>query len=124
LNPRFQGSSRLSAALDSQSDRADMFLAHIGAFLDLAPPDALTSMELLQRPLAAHIVVHAGSARLMEECVAEPPTGFEVDLVSSEGVTVEAGAIWVDFITRSQVTSDGISLLESARSAVEVQNVG
>jgi len=123
LNPRFQGSSRLSAALDSESDRADMFLAHIGAFLDLAPPDQFTSRELMGRPLAAHIVVHASSARMMEECVADPPTGFDVDLVSSEGVTVEAGAIWVDFITRSPVTSDGISLLESARSAVEVQNV-
>jgi aspartate carbamoyltransferase catalytic subunit len=121
LNPRFQGSSRLSAVLDSQSDRADMFLAHIGAFLDLSPPDHLTSTDLLQRPLAAHIVVHASTARVLEKYAADTQ-GFEVDLVSQAGVTVEAGAILANLVTRSPVTADGTSLSVSARSAVEVWN--
>jgi aspartate carbamoyltransferase catalytic subunit len=122
LNPRFQGSSRLSAVLDSQSDRADMFLAHIGAFLDLSPPDHLTSTELLQRPLAAHIVVHASDARVLEEHAPDSPPGFDVDLVSLEGVTVEMGAILANLITRGPVTADGTSLLPPAQSAVEVWN--
>jgi predicted ATP-grasp superfamily ATP-dependent carboligase len=122
LNPRFQGSSRLSAVLDSQSDRADMFLAHLGAFLDLAPPDHRTSTDLLRRPLAAHIVVHASDARLLEERALDPPPEFEIDLVSDGGVTVEAGAILANLVTRGPVTADGTSLLASARSAVEGWN--
>jgi len=122
VNPRFQGSSRLSAALDSQSDRADMFLAHIGAFLDLSPPDHLTSTDLLKRPLAAHIVVHTGNTRVLEDLAGDPPPGFDVDLVSRGGVTVEAGAILADLVTRCPVTADGTSLSASARSAVEVWN--
>ena len=122
VNPRFQGSSRLSAVLDSQSDRADMFLAHIGAFLDLSPPDALTSMELLQRPLAAHIVVHASDARVVEERAAASHPGFDVDLVSRGGVMVEARAILADLVTRCSVSADGTSLSALAQSAVEVWN--
>jgi aspartate carbamoyltransferase catalytic subunit len=123
VNPRFQGSSRLSAVLDSQSDRADIFLAHIGAFLNLPPPDDLASTELLQRPLAAHIVVHASDARVVEESAADaPPPGFDVDLLSRGGVTVEAGAILADLVTRCPVTVNGTSLSESARSAAEVWN--
>lgn len=123
VNPRFQGSSRLSAVLDSQGDRADMFLAHIGAFLGLPPPDALTSTDLLRRPLAAHIVVHAADARVQEERAADPLSGFDVDLLSPGGVTVETGAILADLVTRSPVTVDGTSLLATARSAVEGWNV-
>ena len=122
VNPRFQGSSRLSAVLDSQSDRADMFLAHIGAFLNLSPADRLASIDLLQRPLAAHIVVHASASRTLGDRSATTFPDFEVDLVSDEGVTVEAGAILANLVTRSTVTADGTSLSSAARSAVEVWN--
>ncbi|HEY6219846.1 MAG TPA: ATP-grasp domain-containing protein [Gemmatimonadaceae bacterium] len=122
VNPRFQGSSRLSAFLDSQSDRADMFLAHIGAFLDLSPPDHFASTDLLQRPLAAHIVVHANDARLVDEPAPDSLSGFDVDLFPQGGVTVEPGAILANLVTRSSLTADGTSLSESARSAVEVWN--
>jgi aspartate carbamoyltransferase catalytic subunit len=120
VNPRFQGSSRLSAVLDSQSDRADMFLAHIGAFLDLSPPDQLVSTDLLHRPLGAHIVVHGSDVQVMAERTVDPPPGFDFDLLSCGGVTVDAGAILANLVTRGPVTADGTSLSKAARSAVEV----
>ncbi len=119
LNPRFQGSSRLSAALDVEDGRADMFLAHIGAFLGESVPDEASLKDLANRPPRAHVVVHAARA-VRDRTPAEESNGFEVDLVPEKDVTALEGAIVADLVFRESISSDGIALSPEARTAVEV----
>jgi hypothetical protein len=49
INPRFQGSSRLSAEQDCAHDRPDVYLSHMGAFLGMPAPPYIPLRELVRR---------------------------------------------------------------------------
>lgn len=117
LNPRFQGSSRLSAKLDEDAERADMFLSHLGAYLNLEPPDGLTLAELAPRARGAHVVVHATGDRLARRDELPPP---EADLLPEPGVLVVDGAMTANLVFRELVSVDGTSLSPGALRAIEV----
>lgn len=117
LNPRFQGSSRLSAALDLDDDRADIFLAHVGAYLGLPVPDAATLGDLAARAPRAHIVVHQrhhGGAWAPTPA----PARWVADLLPAPGVRLEPGAIASNLVFHEVVSEDGVTLTQAAAPAI------
>ncbi len=119
LNPRFQGSSRLSASLDVEDERADMFIAHIGAFLGAPPPDKSRLADHVGRPPAAHVVVHAEQRRTMRAIPSEHGR-VVIDLRPQPGVEVARSAMIADLVFNEIVTTDGFSLTPLANVVVEV----
>lgn len=118
VNPRFQGSSRLASRLDARFDRADMFLAHMGAFLGLGRPDTQSCAEVARRPVGAHVVIHASASRVARRPSPQPSVG-EVDLVPEDRVMLDRGAIEVDLVFGEAITTDGRELAPIGRLAVE-----
>lgn len=119
VNPRFQGSSRLSAAIDVDAERADMFLAHVGAFLGAPVPDTLRLTELAKRPPRAHLVVHADAEFRARNRRVEA-SGCLADLMPAEGVRVKQGAMSVDLVFGSVITDDGLLLSSASRALADV----
>ena len=119
VNPRFQGSSRLSAAMDVAEDRADMFLAHIGSFLEAPAPDDASLLDLSKRPPHAHVVVHASKYAVTGTPLKGPPR-FKVELQPEEGIQLDVGAMTADLLFRELISSDGVTLSEIALNALEV----
>ncbi|PYQ31832.1 MAG: hypothetical protein DMF56_01640 [Acidobacteria bacterium] len=118
LNPRFQGSSRISAELDAEVDRPDIFLNHIAAFMRLTPPP-LTPLSELTRSLPpyAHIVCH----NLLPTSASCTPTNLDTlplhcSLVPAVNVAVEPEGILADCLLNRKITNDGTSLLPSVES--------
>lgn len=118
LNPRFQGSSRLSADADAADGRADMFLAHLGAFLNLGIPDEATLEDLARRGGASHIVVHAShDGTYAGPCRA--PRGFAPDLEPERDVHVEVGGMILNLVFRGGVIQNGYTLSDGAEAAIQ-----
>ena len=121
VNPRFQGSSTLSALLDEELERADVFLAHIGAFFNLSPQksESLCEIARLQSP-SAQIICH----NIMPiNCRLEPGgrlavSGGHLYLVPAPAIEIEKEAILFKVIVRKGVTKDGLSLSRSSRELI------
>ena len=109
VNPRFQGSTLLSAQLDTALDRPDVLLAHVGAFLGLPAPDPwdLQTLAKEQAP-AAHIWARNGD----EQVVGlgphwQPPDDVEYWMLPDRGVIVQPHALLCRVVVRHAVTDDG-----------------
>jgi hypothetical protein len=121
INPRFQGSSSLSAELDHRLDRSDMYLENLAAFLGLDPPPPLALSDLVaDQPALAHVVPHnlcPEDARV---------TGFnELDdgllrweLVPDKAVSVQSGAVLVRAVVEDALTENGYQIRQEVGLAV------
>lgn len=119
INPRFQGSSRLSARLDAELDRADVFLEHTAAMLGMTPPPPTPLRELArsQGPWA-HMILH----NLFDEPVSVAPTsdsvGREYRLEPDTTTNVLPEAVAFEVVVEQAVTRDGKSLIPAADAIV------
>ena len=120
VNPRFQGSSRLSAEIDTELNRPDQFLNHIAAFMDLSAPAAVPLRELVRAaPPRAHIVCHNVSSSSVRRTLSDVDrTAIPCSLVPAPDVIVEHEGILVDCVLRERVTHDGMSLRDDILSRV------
>jgi hypothetical protein len=115
VNPRFQGSSALSAAIAAEVEVTDLYLDHVAASLGLAPPDdGLTMAEwAAHQPPMSHVVVHnlASSA-----VVSTPgtrvalPAGVRLSLVPGSGLRIDSGGVLGRLVVPSSVTCRGFEL--------------
>jgi hypothetical protein len=120
VNPRFQGSSRLSAEICDQLDVPNIHLDHMAAFLGLSPMPGLSLREFCsQQPSLAQLVCHRGqrSGSYGPSHSPEPlSSGLSsrlpelVDLLPSTGIRVDVGAICCRLTVPRAVTSSGTSL--------------
>jgi hypothetical protein len=112
VNPRFQGSSSLSADLDRALDRADMFLNHIAAFLGLEPPPSVPLRTLARtQPQLAHVVCHNNFPDSVDvDLERSEALDLELQLVPHQGVAVEPDAAAFRAVFRRQVTEEGFRL--------------
>ena len=110
VNPRFQGSSLLSAHLDRTLDRPDVFLAHVGAFLGVPAPEPWSLATLArEQPRAAHIVTRNTRPEPVIRHEGEPrlPAGVEWWMLPDPGVAVHPRALMCRTIVWDAVTEDG-----------------
>ena len=119
INPRFQGSSALSSAIDAAMSLPDLHLCHLAAFLGIPCPCMPPLADLLpDRPQAAHIVVHNTTGDPLQFIASSPKPEFRLNQVPGEGLTVKPNAILCELICDEQVTADGYSLTPSVGVAV------
>jgi hypothetical protein len=112
VNPRFQGSSLLSARLDRIMGCADVFLCHIAAHLNQSAPQQMSLEELVHHQIGySQIIYHnqtqsfvEGSPRLKGD------EFFEVEIAPGDSVLVQRNATICRAVTPFQVTSDGRSV--------------
>jgi hypothetical protein len=120
VNPRFQGSSLLSAVIDQQLDRPDVFLNHIAAFLGLSVPAPVRLRDLVRRqPPLAHVICHNIRPKKVR-AKATVPDSLEVRcrLVPASDVEILPEAITFEAVFEEAVTDDGTQLLAPIERAV------
>jgi ATP-grasp domain len=108
INPRFQGSSLLSARIDRAMGRPDLFLCHLAAHLGLAaPPDRRLSEIVQEQGSFAQVVYHNLQT---EAALAEVPDlvgDLALELIPSADVRVHPNATVWRVLVPGAVTRNG-----------------
>lgn len=121
INPRFQGSSLLSARLDALIKRPNLFIEHIAAFLGLkAPkPTRLSDLAISQPPLA-HAVVHNTSNRPIQLKHADSDD-FDVQcrLLPEADIEIPIDGITFDLVFQKMISNNGRELTPDATSIID-----
>jgi len=113
INPRFQGSASLSARIDREMFRSDIYLNHIAACLGLDPPN--NEMNLLdlsnEQPSYAHLIMHNRSCEPEAwEYSCRGVAGGSVELLPMPGTVVAPNAIKCRIVATRAITNTGRSL--------------
>ena len=121
INPRFQGSTALSATLDAELDRPDMLLCHIAAFQGLPSPDSAHLRELAaQQGRISQVVIHnCTQDRLVRKPggIQEGPVRYVI--VPKSNVGIVPNAILAKAYISDSVTTNGLEISETYRSQLE-----
>lgn len=130
INPRFQGSSALSAVLDEELGRPDQFLCHIAASLGLEPNDQMSLAELLgQQNNKSQITFYNRESYPIRMT---PPdcNGCSIETVPNEETVIEPNGVLFSALFPYSVSTDGSQLergldrrLRSLLATVEVAEV-
>jgi formate-dependent phosphoribosylglycinamide formyltransferase (GAR transformylase) len=122
INPRFLGSSRVSAELDAAMDLPDVYFDHLMACLGLpsyaSPP--LAEQAAIQPARSQLLCLNLRQETLMlRESGMDLPAGFSAELVPKS--TIRVGPEYLLFRLRANdsVTKDGKSVSEAAANAIE-----
>lgn len=122
INPRFQGSSAMSARIDAAQDRPDIFLSHLAAFFGISLRNRGTLQDLVAaQPQMAQIICHNGTGKWLQPVrpMASSHGALDFSLVPASGISVAPEAILLRAWTRESVTSDGFSLAETWRHYID-----
>lgn len=123
INPRFQGSSTLSARIAAALDMPDLFTDHLLATLGLAPvgPDMSIPWWAANQPVVSHVVVHntrREPVRIGDDAVEGLGDVSEILTQVPRGLVVDAGGTLGRLVLNETVTEIGDSLSEMADSMV------
>ena len=116
VNPRFQGSSALSAEIAAGLGVPDLFLEHLAACLGLAPTDSGVSLRdwAREQPALSHVVVHntAPTALAWRPGANLPRSGDGVRMsqVLPTGIVARPGATLTRIVCERSVTATGFDL--------------
>ncbi|QQG48240.1 MAG: ATP-grasp domain-containing protein [archaeon] len=121
VNPRFQGSSALSASLDAELDRPDVFLCHIASFQGLTPPpiDHLRDLASSQGRVS-QVIIHNCTPSTLERTdngTLEGPNRYLI--VPQKGIGIKPNAVLAKVYVDESVTQDGLSLSPEYRKLTE-----
>lgn len=121
VNPRFQGSSLLSARLDALLDRPNVFIEHIAAFLGLETPEFshLRDLVISQAPLS-HAVAHNTSNSPVKLKYAKT-NDFDVQcrLLPEDDIRIPIDGITFDLVFSKMITSNGRELTPDATTIID-----
>jgi len=120
VNPRFQGTSAMSADLAARMDIPDVFLDHLSAFFGWSAPKGVPLWDQAKmQPRAAQVVCYNKLDRGITRV--SPLQTFEDGVVGLPelGVHVEADAMLYKLVETGPVTSDGANLTSSVESKLE-----
>ena len=122
INVRFQGSSAISAELDSQMDMPDIYCDHMAAFLDLMATPPMRVRDLVQEQASASQVIcyntHDHELTLAHNDLgARAP--HQLDLLPAPGIRLDEDAILFKAVVEGPVTTDGLSLSQDICDELE-----
>lgn len=126
INPRFQGSSSVSAEIGAELDEPDLYLDHLSAWIGKGPvgePRSLRWWAEHQSP-RAQIVVHNTGERcafVAGNALPTLPSGMRLSQMPPEGVGIEHGASLGRLGLRRRVTGMGYDL--DAESEAQVASI-
>lgn len=124
VNPRFQGSSALSAVVADELGMPDLFLDHLAATLGLAPVDReLTLLEWARsQPPLSHLVLHNISGRSLvrgDETPLPPlPSGSRIAQLPARELTVQDGGVLSRMVVDRSITATGFDIDAAADELV------
>lgn len=112
INPRFQGSSLLSARIDKQLERPSVFFCHLAAYLRLPAPSSIPLVEIVRAQTAcSQILLHNNQGVNISGSSGVSANGnFEIELSPSPLISVHPNATVLRAISTRQVTRDGQTL--------------
>ena len=121
INPRFLGSSAMSARIDRDADLPDVYLDHLMACLGVPAHESPTLAEQIARQASLSQIYCHNIGPDPVHPAAEPklPAGFKPSLLPAPDVRVAPGATLCRLTSETNVTVDGLSLLPDAIAAVE-----
>lgn len=122
INPRFQGSTFLSARIAAHLDAPDLLLDHLAAMLGLPAQDAGRTVGewAVEAPALSRVVVHntTGAPVVRDARPFEHP-GVRLDQEPPSGLAIDPDAVLGALTLTTSATSDGFTLQPEARSAVD-----
>lgn len=127
INPRFQGSSAMSAEIAQEADLCDLHLDHLAAMLGLPPAaeDPTLADWVALQPAAAQVVVHSTTVGLVARDDRRPIPDLAPGQrlgTFARNVRVEHGATLCRTRIPRAVTTDGFTIdAECDTFALEVQ---
>jgi hypothetical protein len=124
LNPRFQGSTAMTAALAADAGLPDPVLDNLLAHADVRAPATPSLREWARSiPPAAQVIVHNQSIASVQLIAGVNLSGHRssADLVPDPGVGVEPGGVLARLSFGERVTADGFSI--TVHSSEEVAEV-
>ena len=120
VNPRFQGSSEVSARIDAELGLPDLYMDHLSSYLGLPPLPSPPMRDLVRlHPGYSQVLFHN---LLEQEVPGFMPTssalagGAEVVLSAPSEVTIAPGAIRWRLVLPRSTTRDGHELLPEIRA--------
>ena len=121
VNPRFQGSSVVSARVDRTLGRPDIYMAHMAAFMGLpAPPPSSLNDLADDSPAMAQVILHnVQESAVRYDRPPVPVKGVEHELLPSPDVQVEPDAILLRIVADGSVTEDGRTVTRPMEDHVE-----
>lgn len=125
VNPRFQGSSALSAEIAAALDLPDLFLEHLAAGLGLTPADSGVGVEdwVREQPAVSHVVVHNTEAEPLAwkrgASLPDAEEGVRLTQVLPMGVAAKPGATLCRIVREGGVTTTGFDLDPETQGLVE-----
>ena len=123
VNPRFQGSSALSARLDREAGRSDIFMDHIAAFMGLpaTPRESLTRIAETQPRMAQCVLHNIRKSQLRIGFRSSTFNGHWPQVVCAPvpPVAVDPGGAVCRLVMQGPVTIDGFSLTDHAVRVVD-----
>ncbi len=124
INPRFQGSTLVTALLDAKLGRPDMYISHLAAFLELEPYDSMTLPELtMAQPAMGHVVMY--NKNRVPTCIDTSnlhTNGVRYRLQPEANIKVHPDAITYQGIFHGAITADGNSLLPECSRLLDAGN--
>ena len=120
INPRFQGSSLMSARLDAAADRPDVFLAHLAAYLGIPLMQSSSLEDILTQPAAAaQLIMHNISGNIMErKALPAAPSDTAIELCPAPGIRIMPNAALCRICFGRRVTQRGFELCAEAKAVI------
>jgi len=127
INPRFQGSSDVSAKMNQLIDRSDIFLEHMAAFLNLQSPKTISLRDILDEQLSlSQVILHNINNRVVQlgklpekEITSE----HKLDLLPNNDILIQPDAVLCRFVVDGSATQDGHKLTDSLQQEVLKTNL-
>ena len=136
VNPRFQGSTHLSARIAREADESCLLLDHIGALLGLPVPAPVRLFELSRwEGRRSHLVFHSLESsparidpRQLTRALIGIPALIDVDQLTSTELWTEPGGVVLRAVFSDSISADGFQIIDEvasvasgARGAVRIQ---
>jgi ATP-grasp domain len=124
VNPRFQGSSRMSAKVAAELDVPDLFIDHVSAYLGVDPAGTAPTLREWARHQAAvsHLVIHNTSEETLWRSPRSdlPDTGEGSSLSQwPRDVGIEPGGVLCRVALNRQITTTGSEVDAGTAELVE-----
>lgn len=121
INPRFQGSSLLSARLDKRLGRPDLFSCHLAAYLNLSAPGPISLKDLVRNQEEySQIVMHNNSdVPVYALSKARGGDDLDIELLAAGGIAIQPNATVLRAVAARRLTRDGRAVNRSVILSLE-----
>ncbi len=119
VNPRFQGSTRISSMIAARNDLPCLLIDHLAAMLHIDAPERPRLYDLVKEcDDASQIIVHNTTDRLLHvdqgqlQSLQDSKWSFGIEIAPDESIGCNPGSTLFSLVQGKGVTEDGYSLVD------------